>query len=73
MKIGRLNIKADRWPWQAGYNWRGMADHSAPLNRSGARFGAGWKYRIGIDIGGTTVMVNLLFGMIRFSMDRKTP
>lgn len=42
MKIGRLNITASRFPWQ-GYGWfphKGNNRATAPLNPSGARFGA---------------------------------
>ena len=64
MKIKRLEITADRWPWQGG-------NFKAPLNQSGARFGGGWKYKLGIDVGGSTVILNLIWGMVRFSLKRK--
>lgn len=41
------------------------------LNSSGARFGAGWKYKLGISIGGRSVLIDLLFGMIMISKDSK--
>lgn len=59
-----MKISAQRWPWQQGYNWKGTTNY-APLNYSGARFGGGWKYKLGIDIGGRTIILNLVFGMIR--------
>lgn len=67
MRIGKIQIdvKASRWPWQPGYNWRGMENSRAPLNAGGARFGGGWRYKLGVDVGGSTVIVNLIFGMVR--------
>jgi hypothetical protein len=75
MKIGKYKITASRWPWQKGYNWHGSLS-SAPLNprnlTTGAspRFGGGWKYSIGVNIGGKTVMLNLLFGSLRITVSR---
>jgi hypothetical protein len=73
IRIGRLEIQASRWPWQPGYNWHGMIAE-APLNRrhpgqkAAARFGGGWRYQLGVGVGTTTVIVNLLFGMITFRL-----
>lgn len=69
-KLRRLEITASRWPWQAGYSWRGMTNSTAPLNAEGARFGAGWKYKLGVSTGGwrdtgISFMVDLLFGLIQ--------
>ena len=69
MKIWKLEITADRWPWQ-GYGWGLSTKLRAPLNSSGARFGGGWKYKLGIDIGGTTILINLVFGMIRIKVNK---
>lgn len=61
----RLWVKASRWPWQ-GYGWRGTSDKiRAPL-AGGARFGGGWRYKLGISIGGKSVLVELIFGMLTF-------
>lgn len=38
------------------------------LNPGGARFGAGWNYKLGISVGGTTVLIDLLFGTVRISL-----
>jgi len=73
--IKRLEIRAQRWPWQAGYNWHGTT-HVALLNpplprkKAAPRFGAGWKYEFGISVGawsenGISIILNLIFGMIR--------
>jgi hypothetical protein len=73
MKLGRYTIKADRWPWQ-GYGWfphKNEKGRTALLNASGARFGAGWEYKLGISIGGSTVLIDLLFGMIRISKEQR--
>lgn len=64
MKIGKLEIKATRWPWQESGNPRNL---KAWLNPSGSRFGGGWNYKLGIDIGGSTVILNLLFGIVRIN------
>jgi hypothetical protein len=34
------------------------------------RFGGGWNWRIGVDIGGSTVIVNLLVASLRFEVVR---
>lgn len=73
IRIGRITIAAKRWPWQEGYNWRGMSISRAPLNPGGARFGGGWRYKLGIDFGGRTVLLNLLFGMLVFTIEEKRP
>lgn len=68
MKIGRIEIKASRWPWQEGLGWfphKSGSGPKAPLNPMGARFGGGWRYKLGIAIGGSTVIIDLLFGSIR--------
>lgn len=72
MIIFNHKITTDRFPWQPGYNWKGMINNTAPLNRDGARFGAGWKYKLGIEIGGSTVLLNLIIGMVRISKVRKS-
>lgn len=73
MKIGRIEITASRWPWQ-GYGWRPHKNGKGPkamLNPGGDRFGGGWTYKLGIDIGGRTILLNLLFGIIRISKASK--
>lgn len=74
MIVGKYEIRAQRWPWQDGYDWKGRVNCNAPLNSGGARFGGGWKYALGIEIGGSSIIINLLFGMIRIDPRRvKTP
>lgn len=69
IRVGSLKIRASHWPWQRGYNWRGMTSSSAPLNAGGARFGGGWRMKLGFALGGTTLMVDLLFGMLTISIE----
>lgn len=69
--FGRVVVQASRWPWQEGYNWKGMTSSSAPLN-NGSRFGGGWAYKLGVSVGGSTVMVDLLFGMVTFGFGKYT-
>lgn len=76
MKIGRLKIKASRWPWMpleqhwshgpnppAKYGWRSVPGMG--------RFGGGWQYKLGIQWGGSTVIVDLLVGTIRFTWEKR--
>jgi hypothetical protein len=71
MIIGKIEIIGSRWPWQAGYNWRGMITSPALFNAGGARFGAGWKYKLGISVGSSTLMIDLIFGIISFRKAKK--
>lgn len=48
-----MKIKAERWP-----------QHGNP-RRPQQRWGGGWKWRLGIDVGRSTVVINLIFGLIR--------
>ncbi len=73
MRIGKYRIKADRWPWQ-GYGWfphKNGKGPTAPLNRSGARFGGGWRWKIGISVGGSSIIIDLLFGSVRIDPVRQ--
>lgn len=76
IKLGRLKVIFSRWPNQ-GYGWaphkngKGKALLNAPLNVSGSRFGAGWNYKLGIDIGTRSVLLNLLFGMVIISLEER--
>ena len=70
-----IRIRADAWPWQTGYDWRGQTNNDAPLNDlgngRGARFGAGWNWKLGISVGHNSMMVDLLFGTIWIFWRRK--
>lgn len=73
MQIGRLKITASRWPWQ-GYGWfphKNGCGRTTPLNPGGARFGGGWNYKLGISIAGRTIILDLLFGIVRISLESK--
>lgn len=75
MKIGRLKITASRCPWQrVGPHWSHQG--KAP-ERYGwghvpgmGRFGGGWNYKLGFQIGGRTLIVDWLFGSFRFVWER---
>ncbi len=72
-KVGRLRIEASRFPSQ-GYGWFPHKNGKGPkamLNSHGSRFGAGWNYRLGIDVGGSTVVLNVLFGILQFRLEKK--
>jgi len=69
MRIGKLKIEGSRWPWQ-GYGWFPHKNGKGPkamLNPLGSRFGAGWNYKLGICLGGRTLMIDLVFGTLRVS------
>jgi len=73
MKLGRLEIEASRWPWQ-GYGWfphKNGKGRTAMLNSSGARFGGGWKYKLGVSFSGRTLMLDLLFGIVCIRVKEK--
>lgn len=73
MRLGRIEITASRFPWQ-GYGWfphKNGKGPTAPLNPAGSRFGAGWNYKLGISIGGRTILLDLLFGTVRISTVRR--
>lgn len=73
IKLGRLSIETSRWPSQ-GYGWFPHKNGKRPkamLNPQGSRFGGGWNYRLGIDIGGSSVLLNLIFGMVAIRLERK--
>lgn len=67
----KIKVEFSRWPWQ-GYGWFPHLTENkkaaAISNPTGARFGGGWKYKIGIAIGGTAIIVDLLFGSIRITL-----
>lgn len=73
MRIGRVEVKASRWPWQ-GYGWFPHKNGNGPkaiFNANGARFGAGWNYKLGFSIGGSWLLIDLLFGTVRISVTEK--
>lgn len=78
LKLGRLWIRADRWPWQ-------VRNHRAVLSGPGekvgekygwlptqgtGRFGGGWNWNLGIQVGGTTVLLELLFGTVMITWSK---
>lgn len=69
-----MKIIFSRWPWQ-GYGWFPHKTKNkiaiAPLNPYGSRFGGGWNYKLGIAIGGRTIIIDLLFGSIRIEFKRE--
>jgi len=55
MKIGRYKVITSKWPWQQD---RGV--HAV-----WSRFGAGWDYKLGISLGGNTLLLDLVWGQVR--------
>ena len=76
--VGHVNIRADRWPWMTRKSAAllASADEAASTKygwkptKGMGRFGGGWNYSLGIEIGGSSVMINLLFGFISISWYR---
>lgn len=74
IRIGSMKMRASRWPWQAGCGWLGMKS-SAPLNTPkkpgglSPRFGGGWSWKLGFALGGKTLMIDLLFGSLFFTIE----
>lgn len=67
-KYKRISVRASRFPWQIGYGWRlKQSACIAPLS-GGSRFGGGWDYNLGIEVGlgngYTTILLNLLIGIV---------
>jgi hypothetical protein len=49
--MGSIKVTFERWgKYRSGYL---------------GRFGGGWKYKLGVAVGGDTVIIDLLFGSIR--------
>lgn len=74
MKVWKYEITASRFPWQ-GYGWFPHKNGKGPtamLNPQGSRFGAGWNYKLGVSVGGTTLLIDLLFGTVRIGKIRKS-
>ena len=77
---GRVLVRASRWPWMKRTS---VALMSGPDEKIGerygwkptkgtGRFGGGWNWKLGIAIGGSTVMLDLLFGMVTISWGKYT-
>ena len=72
IKILNVEIRAERWPWM-------INPHNPPPKKYGwgrvpgmGRFGGGWQYQLGIDIGRwNSFILNLIWGSIRVSPPRK--
>lgn len=76
MQLGRLKITADRCPWQrVAPHWSHPGDTPVRYGwgRIGGmgRFGGGWDYKVGVQIGGRTLILDWLFGSFRFVWARK--
>jgi len=71
-----MKITFSRWPWQLRNPH--FASKSQPGDKYGwfnldgmGRFGGGWNFKLGIMIGGSTIIIDLIFGSIRISLKRK--
>jgi hypothetical protein len=57
MTLLGFRVRPQRWPWQKGGRRQDITGWQ--------RFGGGWKYKFGVDVGGTSIIINLIWGMIR--------
>ena len=76
MNIGRLTIKAQRWPWMPCKNhWSHFGETPAKYGWGKvpgmARFGGGWDWKFGVCIGSSEVILDLIFGTVRISWGTK--
>ena len=60
MKLGRLEVKASRWPWMPlephwSYGSNAPARYGWGSVPGMGRFGGGWQYKLGVTIGGRTM------------------
>jgi hypothetical protein len=67
MTIFGYSITASNWPWNDGFNWKGRTGLRSGLGR----FGGGWNFCLGIEIGSNSAIINLGLGLIRISRVRK--
>lgn len=63
-----MKIKFQRFPW----HWYTEPNDGRPGRRYGwkgdvpmRRFGGGWNWKLGIDVGRSSVILNVLIGIIR--------
>lgn len=65
-KLGKYDVRFSRFPNQ-GYGWfphKNGQGGKALLNPQGSRFGGGWNWKLGLSVGNTTVMLDVLFGIV---------
>lgn len=70
-----IRIKASRFPWQKiEHHWSHNPNDKWGWGKVSrfARFGGGWDYKLGIDIGSNTIIINLIIGNIRISKESKS-
>ena len=66
-----MKIKFSRWPGQKQvfsnekYGWR----HKS--NGIMGRFGGGWRWKLGFSMGSKSCIIDLIFGSIRISWEKK--
>jgi hypothetical protein len=71
----KVNVKAERWPWQKREPHWSHCDMQGdkwgwkPIPGMG-RFGGGWNYNLGFQIGSKTVILNLIFGQVTIRLRR---
>lgn len=58
-RLGRLQVACSNWgsSWKRVSGWRSLW----------GRFGGGWRWKLGIDIGGKTILFHLIWGSVSFS------
>lgn len=75
-------ITASRFPWQVRTSMGALSDpktegigtkYGWKSTPGTGRFGGGWQYELGIQIGGSTVLLQCLVGSVAISKARKCP
>lgn len=61
-------VSPQGWPWQiresdGSWGWGHPGGHG--------RFGGGWRWKLGIQWGGSQCVFDLVFGYVRVSWDKK--
>lgn len=71
LHIGRLRSSASRWPWQIRHQVAILDDQRLKGKPYGwhtpgmmGRFGGGWQWCLCIEVGKSSINLNILFGIV---------
>ena len=61
-------IRRKEWTaWGRNFKWERR------IGEPMGRFGGGWEWKLGVQVGGSTVILNLLVGTLRIDRKRRAP
>ena len=66
--FGRLRIGPRRW----GNSWKGDSPLGKERRTMWKRFGGGWHWCLGVRVGGRTVLLELIWGLVSFTWEKRT-